>query len=867
MRKDAYTFTTFRRKGKWETAAANAGQSKASGAQAFAAAKERFSACAEAYDAFFSQVSAALLHRFRPEFDGLLDLYARHKRDAALLDFDDLILKARDLLQAHEAVRQDLQARFRHILVDEFQDTDPVQCEILWWLAGDDPDPSGRAQDGAQDSAWDRRRLNQGQLFLVGDPKQSVYRFRGADVASYLRAKQAVEADDPNNVLEITTNFRSAPGILQWVNARFEAPIAEQSLTYAPLTSTATPDNAPRVATIDVPVAPNDQGKIKADEMRDAEAREVARLCQQLIGDLEIPDGDGGTRPCRAGDIALLAPSGTSLYVYERFLEERGVPIATQAGKGFFRRQEVQDLIAIARTLADPRDTLALGALLRGPLVGMSEEQLLDIAGTLPRGDRAQIPRLTLLTDPGDLPDGICRTTLEALQSLHKRARRTSPFELLADAVELLRVRPLLEQRHRGDAERALANVDLFLEMARPYAVRGLRAFATDMRRKWDEGDRQAEGRPDAEAEAVQVITMHAAKGLEWPVVIPVNTMTGFRAPSKPLLRRSDDTVHVNLGAVPPQAREALAEDEKEQTRRERQRLWYVATTRPRELMILPRLDPAPKNCWQTLVDLDIPNLPLLDTAGYREAAPGRPDPGFNEQTREDFAAEATRIQGLHRKLTWRQPSRHDPAEGRAETPRDEAPVPEDHPARVAAYDDALTAPTVIGGLPRGLVLHKLIEEILTGELDETEAAMTGRADALLRQLGQAPASDPSEGYAPEEIATAARAALVQVADLRDRLVPEVTLSASEVDDDGVEVITAGTGDAVVPAKDAAEGIEVVVDWKSDPDPSASSREAYRDQVRGYVDTAGAKRGLVVYATRGEFETVTPTLGAPASGG
>jgi exodeoxyribonuclease-5 len=166
----------------------------------------------------------------------------------------------------------------------------------------------------------------------------------------------------------------------------------------------------------------------------------------------------------RPGDIALLAPPGSDLWRYEEALERRGIPVATQAGKGLFRRQEIQDLIALTRILADRRDTLALGALLRGPLVGLTEEELLDLVWALPRSEEAPdaLPRLDLGVDPEAISNPHARDIVEKLQALRRRANATTPYDLLSQAIDVLRVRPILLQRHRGQAERALANVDLY---------------------------------------------------------------------------------------------------------------------------------------------------------------------------------------------------------------------------------------------------------------------------------------------------------------------------------------------------------------------------------------------------------------------
>src|ERR1035437_4482682 len=186
-------------------------------------------------------------------------------------------------------------------------------------------------------------------------------------------------------ILNITANFRSWKPILDFVNTKFAIPLSEAQGQpgFTELSSTC---DAPRktltVAAIDITV---DWDEPKAYELRDAEADRLAQLCNRLVETWSVRDPKTNIRrPCQLGDIALLAPVGTDIWRFEEALEDLGIPVSTQAGQGFFRRQEIQDLIALTRTLADARDTLALGALLRGPLVGLTEVELLDIAEGLP---------------------------------------------------------------------------------------------------------------------------------------------------------------------------------------------------------------------------------------------------------------------------------------------------------------------------------------------------------------------------------------------------------------------------------------------------------------------------------------------------
>ena len=379
------SFLSYRKKGKWRAAAKQAGLGQADADRLNDAAKARYELCNAAWTAFHQAVATHVLAGLVPLAEHVMERFREHKRATALLDFDDLIFSARALLRDHDDVRRALAARYRHVLVDEFQDTDPLQTEIFWRLCGEPPE-HGEAGD------WTAFALRPGALFLVGDPKQAIYRFRGADIAAYVRARQAFLERDADAVLSITTNFRSCAPIMDFVNERFDAALCEENGQpgFQALDSfQPARDDGPSVAALDIEVA-DEEGAASLPRQRDCEAEAVAELCARLIGSQPVRKiGNGEQRPCRAGDIALLAPTGTELWRYEEALERRGIPVATQAGKGLYRRQEVQDLIAITRVLTDRRDTLALGALLRGPLVGLTEEELLDIVWALPRAAEA----------------------------------------------------------------------------------------------------------------------------------------------------------------------------------------------------------------------------------------------------------------------------------------------------------------------------------------------------------------------------------------------------------------------------------------------------------------------------------------------
>ena len=846
------SFRKYQKKGKWGEAAKGVGLAKFDGDRLNGMAAAHYTGCCKAWTVLLQSVAARVLADLIQLLQPVMGRFRDYKRSAALLDFDDLIFTARDLLRDHDEVRRALAARFTCVLVDEFQDTDPLQTEIFWRLCGD---PS----DGGDAGDWTSFQIRPGALFLVGDPKQAIYRFRGADIAAYMRAREAFLAQAPDSVLPISTNFRSCAPIMRYVNERFKTLLSVEN--GQPGFSALDPFQPDRVeglsvAALDIAVADED-GNASALKRRDGEAEAVAVMCARLIGSETILDHKSSElRVCRPGDIALLAPTGSDLWRYEEALERHGIPVATQAGKGLFRRQEVQDLIAVTRILADQRDTLALGALLRGPLVGLTEEELLDIVWELPRlEDAPDIPqRLDLRVAPEAIANPHARDILEKLQALRHRANATTPHELLSQAIDVLRMRPILLQRHRDQAERALANVDLYLSFSQPYAVRGLRAFAEAMTAAWSDESRAVEGRPDAQEEAVALYTMHAAKGLEWPIVMPVNTMTQVMAPESAVTDRASGHFYCPVFGVRPTGYEAARDAEKAELDRERVRLWYVATTRARELLILPRLDvTAGKSAWISLVDLSLAELPTLDLSHLPIEVGAGAAGAENKQTREIFALEASTILERHRSIMWLAPSRDESAAG---------PVLQVEAAAILVSDadgapaDNSAAATIQGGRERGLILHKLIEEVLTGETAETIPDLLARAETLIRALGRPVADDPALGLAPSELAGCVVRTLLlpDVVALRPSLMAEFSVYASTLTDTHEEA-TAGIVDAIAFDSDGAP--QVVIDWKSDVDPTPETLDHYCSQVRAYLDMTRAGHGLVVTVTSG---TVIPVM-------
>jgi CRISPR-associated exonuclease Cas4 len=543
MRKDSSDLRQYKRRSMWKRVGG-----KEKGDRLADQAEEHYARCRDAYGALMGRIATAIVSVFSAELDDLLAEYEAFKRRAAVLDFDDLLFTCRDVLRAYPQVLAGAADRFSRILVDEFQDTDPVQAEIIFLLSS--------TNDQAE--TWYERRLRPGCLFMVGDPKQAIYRFRGADLGTYLLVRQAVEAQFPNNVLRVTANFRSRSHILDHINLCFAERLAAQEAGYVALRSTReAPDPGfPCVAKVTIELLPDS----RVDSSRDEEARVVAEICARLLGNLQLKLNDGTRRRLAPGDIALLAPVSTDLWRYERALEEAGLPFASQAGKNLFRRQEAQDLVALVRVLADPRDTLALGSLLRGPMVGLTEQELLTITESLPTPRGVEFGRLSLQIDPAIIQQDIAREVVTVLRELRRRVRSTTPALLLAEAIDRLRVRAIVAARSADQAERALANIDGLLERARSYGVRGFTQFARDLDHDWSSGAGCTEGMVEAGGQSIEIVTVHSSKGLEWPVVIPINRASMPRRAETFVYRRTDERLHWALGQVtPPTLRERPA--------------------------------------------------------------------------------------------------------------------------------------------------------------------------------------------------------------------------------------------------------------------------------------------------------------------
>jgi ATP-dependent helicase/nuclease subunit A len=288
---------------------------------------------------------------------------AEARRTAGRLEFHDLLVLARDVLRRDAGVRAALHDRYPVLLLDEFQDTDPIQIELAVRIAG------GGA---ASQPRWEDVAVPEGALFVVGDPKQSIYRFRRADIALYLRSQKVI-----GSPVTLSTNFRSTAPVVSWVNSVFAKLITSEDDAqphFHPLTALrGAPPTGPGVVALGAAGHP---GKPAAAELRAHEAADVAATVTRALAEKwPVRDGDGW-HPARLEDIVVLVPARTSLPYLEGALQDAGIAYRAEASSLVYEAQEVRDLLAAARAVADPSDRLALVTALRSALYGCGDDDL-----------------------------------------------------------------------------------------------------------------------------------------------------------------------------------------------------------------------------------------------------------------------------------------------------------------------------------------------------------------------------------------------------------------------------------------------------------------------------------------------------------
>ncbi len=502
------------------------------------------------------------------------------RRHAGELEFHDLLVLARSVLRdpAHgRVVRRRLRARYQRLLVDEFQDTDPIQVDIATLLAASDDDPAT--------GDWNEVDVEAGRLFFVGDPKQSIYRFRRADIATFLAARERF-ADSP---LRLTSNFRSTEVVMAWINHVFGdliQPAEGSQPDYFPLEARRT--SAPRGPGVLLLGSECHEQGLRAGELREREATGVAAAIRTAIDERwQVSDGGGGWRDAQLGDVCVLLPARTSLPFLERALESEGISYRAETSSLVYATREVRDLLMALRAIDDPSDELSLVSALRSPLFGCGDDDLFEFH--VEHGGRWDVRKIPPDTLPADHP---VVDALRSLRDLHHDRTWVTPSELLERVV---RERHVLELgADSGKFRDVSRRIRFVVDQARSFsdaAGGSLRDYLAWATLQGTEGARVVETvLPETDDDAVRIMTIHGAKGLQFPIVVCSGTTTqaAARLGGVQVLFPATGGYEVSLSKrAHTDAFELHQAFDEQMSFHEKLRLLYVACTRARDHLVV----------------------------------------------------------------------------------------------------------------------------------------------------------------------------------------------------------------------------------------------------------------------------------------
>ena len=510
-------------------------------------------------------------------------LFAARLRERGTMDFDRMITWTRDLIRDDLTVRRTLQRRIRVLIVDEFQDVDPVQREIAYLLG----DPESDAADTTR-------------LMLVGDPKQSIYGFRKADVRGWKSVENDFREKGWGLVVPIADSRRSVPAVLGFVDhaigALLDEPIGDSEalrdfeVEYARVNPIRTDDlSVPAVEFLCVP-AKDDGCAQSASVIRDSEASAVAQRALELH---------------RSGvpwsGMALLLSSWTDLEKYQSALEASKIPTYALRNEGFYEEREIVDLIVALEAVRSPDDDRALLGFLRSPFIGVTDETLLRIANQIPSPVWPQLRKGMASFLPEEEERARIYSAITLIEQLSALRDRISTSALLDELLlETGYLAHLLLMGERG--KQAIANVRKFLASARASADVSLGGFLDTIESARQQQVKKGSARLYGESDEVLTITsIHSAKGLEWKVVFWCDLQRGRRR-TNPSLLVSGTRVSLGGGGEEDEEQDDradtvgdLIDDERsrmlsalvDEQKAEEKRLWYVAATRAEDRLIV----------------------------------------------------------------------------------------------------------------------------------------------------------------------------------------------------------------------------------------------------------------------------------------
>jgi ATP-dependent helicase/nuclease subunit A len=513
---------------------------------------------------------AGLYRRARQRFAAL-------KRGRSALDFNDLEELTEQMLDSREDVCNryyDVErGLIRALMVDEFQDTAPIQTRILRKIVP-----------------------RSGELFIIGDAKQSIYRFRGADVTVFHAMRGELTAGGGRDV-PMSACFRTHERLIAFVNHLFPAVFTRESrydTPYEAMTAHRQPITDGAAVELHIITQSKEAARWRAGELRAGEAALVARRIREIVEQPEIfvcgKDDEG--RAAQYGDFALLFQASTSFDIFEQALADANVPYVTIAGRGFYDRQEITDLTNLLAFLVSPNDNLRLAAALRSPMFALSDETLLRLR--TPPTCRTLWRALCDETMPhAEAEREAVQAARDVLARLRERVGRVSATDLIIGALRETGYLATLMALPHG--ERRVANIEKFIEQARALASMTLTELVERIGQMQFREAREGEATIE-ETGAVRLMTVHKSKGLEFPIVWLVDTTYRGKSSRDLVAAHVDYGVAVRMGAdhldtdddkLKAASFAMLQQIEQQMDRAEKKRLLYVAATRARDHLII----------------------------------------------------------------------------------------------------------------------------------------------------------------------------------------------------------------------------------------------------------------------------------------
>ncbi|WAI02542.1 UvrD-helicase domain-containing protein [Methanogenium organophilum] len=773
----------------------------------------------------------------------------RQKAQRGGIDFGDMLILTQALLAENPTARNGIAAKYRAIMVDEFQDTDPLQAAII----SDILTAAGKERS----------------LFVVGDPKQSIYLFRNADVTQFKATREHITVERGGQEVALDTSFRSAPEIIGFVNTLFKTILGadRQPWEFGYDLLAVTEKRGTHRGTAEILITPTEK---KAAERDLKEAEAVAAWLRDIVcGEKKTiyekrEDGKWNSRPAAFGDCAVLIETRGRLHLIEDAFRRAGVPYQIHGGTAYYDRQEVRDCAAVIAFLADNTDDIALYGALRSPFFGLSDAEIFRAADG--RGRR-------LFSRLKEHATGPAATACRMLERWQAYARREPPSAFVTRILRESGMYVVCGGRKNGDQQ--TANLRKIIGIARSResgGCYGFDEFAADLRRAVRDAPKE-EDAPlfVAEEDAVTVMTVHASKGLEFPVVVLPFTNADTTG------RRNGVVFEEGLGLAtkipgpdgPVDAPISLLiqHRRKEKEAAEARRLFYVAVTRARDHILLSG----------TLPDMEMVALgqETGKTRMHRTFAALCITPG------DVTAGEKACTTPDGRK--WRIPiitAEKSALTGPATPPQ--VPVMITAPLPAKRADAAWMTPPLSRSAPPSLpplpatAIHAYASETIDGGPDPRSLLQSGGAEnTAIRNgdlvhavfAGMAPARACVRYGFPAGADRVAALASAYDQFCSHPLIRESTRHQCEVPfvHRFGEVMVRGVVDRII---NTADGRYAVIDYKTGPDPGEGvCREEYRVQLAVYADAVRALTGRVpetyLYYTRtGRMAKVLPDIPA-----